>query len=178
MGEDYPSISHGNLGITGHRPHKLGGYDNFTNLCEPIKWRLDTFFKEKNPYSIVSGMALGVDQWAVEVALNIGIKVIAMIPCVGQESRWPISAQNYYARLLERIDMAHGQITYVSLGPYTIDCMHRRNMEIVNSSSEMLAVWDGTRGGTRDCVRYAQSTGLAVTVLNPRTLEFSNLEMR
>jgi uncharacterized phage-like protein YoqJ len=174
MDKDFPGI--GSLGITGHRPPKLGGYDDFTNLSGGIKIQIELFFIEKNPHHIVSGMALGVDQWAVEVALRLGIKVLALLPCEGQESPWPQIAQAYYWNLLDRIKTAGGQVTYVTFGPYTTDCMHRRNREIVDQSSEILSVWDGTRGGTRDCIRLALAFGTPVTNLNPGTLKFEKLE--
>jgi uncharacterized phage-like protein YoqJ len=92
---------------------------------------MELFFMEKNPARIVSGMALGTDQWAVEVALKLDIKVVAL--------------------------------------------MHRRNLEIVAQSSEIFAVWDGSKGGTKDCVKAAISEGLPITILDPRTMEFSKL---
>jgi uncharacterized phage-like protein YoqJ len=166
----------GALGITGHRPPKLGGYDKFTNQSEQLKFKMEIFFMEKNPAHIVSGMAQGTDQWAAEVALKLGIKVLALIPCTGHELMWPTDTQNYYRYLLREIEKAHGTVQYVSLKPYTTYCMHRRNQAIVSQSSEMLAVWDGTRGGTRDCVRLALADGLLVTVLHPWSLEFNILE--
>ncbi len=165
-----------NLGITGHRPHKLGGYNEYTNLCWPLQDKMESFFVEKNPSRIISGMALGTDQWAVATALRLGIEVTALIPCKNQEQLWPTSAQIEYWRLLKDIAASRGgEVRYVSDKPYDKWCMHNRNREIVENSSEMLAVWDGTRGGTRDCVRLAKSEGLAITILHPQTLEFSRI---
>jgi uncharacterized phage-like protein YoqJ len=165
-----------NLGITGHRPNKLGGYDPYTSLCGPLQAKMETFFSWKAPERIISGMALGTDQWAVAVALRLGIKVTALIPCKDQEKLWPASAQAEYWKLLKDIEQDGGEIRYVSERPYDKRCMHNRNQEIVINSSEMLAIWDGTRGGTRDCIRLAKLKGLLITVLNPQTLEFNQLE--
>lgn len=162
-----------NLGITGHRPHKLGGYDPTTSLCWPIQAKMNEFFLKKAPERIISGMALGTDQWAVEVALAIGIKVTALIPCLDQDRLWPQPAQTHYQMLLGRIKNAGGEIQFVSSRPYDKWCMNNRNKAIVEISSEMLGVWDGTRGGTKSCVRLAISDGIPVTILNPKTMEFS-----
>lgn len=161
-----------NLGITGHRPHKLGGYGE-EGLRWPITYKMLRFFDEKKPERIISGMALGTDQWATAAALMLGIKVLALIPCQDQERLWPEPVQAVYWTLLQQIERGGGEIRYVSDRPYDKWCMNNRNKEIVNNASEMLAVWDGTRGGTRNCVRLALADGLKVTILNPRTMEFS-----
>jgi|SRR5579864_837481 len=165
-----------NLGITSHRPSKLGGYDPDTSLCWPLTVKMTGFFQEKAPERIVSGMALGADQWATGAALMLGIKVTALIPCKGQERVWPAHAQAVYWELLSRVEAGGGEVRYVSDKPYDKWCMHNRNKEIVTASSEMLAIWDGSKGGTRDCIRLAKADGLEITVLNPQTLEFSKLE--
>lgn len=163
------------LGITGHRPHKLGGYNPISNRSAWIKFEMEKFFKQKNVERINTGMALGIDQCAAEVALNVGIKITALIPCKDQERLWPEESRLRYQQLLEKIAL-NGEVVYVSLEPYSEGCMHRRNKEIVERSTEMLAVWDGTRGGTRDCVRLALNSSLRVTVLDPNTFEFRLLE--
>jgi uncharacterized phage-like protein YoqJ len=164
------------LGVTGHRPEKLGGYDDFTNRRGGIVLRMRYFFTEKGVTTLVSGMALGTDQWAAELALDMGIKVVALIPCLNQEKMWPDQSRARYRELLDRIKNAGGQVTYVSLQEYWKGCMHRRNFEIVSSSDEILAVWDGAKGGTSDCVKIAYQEDLPVTVLNPHTLDFERRE--
>lgn len=165
------------LGITGHRPDKLGGYNDFENLRGALMLKMRDFFTEKGVTTLVSGMALGTDQWAAETALEMGIKVTAMIPCLNQDKMWPDLARTHYYGILDRIRFAQGHIIYVSLRDYEKGCMHRRNLEIVNSSDEILAVWNGSKGGTKDCVRSATQAGLPVTVLNPYTLEFESHEV-
>jgi len=165
------------LGITGHRPYKLSGYDDISNLSAPLKLKMELFFKEKSVTTLVSGMAQGVDQWAVEVALNLGIKVKALIPCINQEKLWPFLSQARYYNLLTMIEEHKGSVIYVSQEEYQKGCMHRRNLGIVNSSDELLAIWDGTKGGTQDCVRIASREGVLVTILNPYSMEFSRHEV-
>jgi len=160
------------LGITGHRPDKLGGYNDFENLRGALMLKMRDFFIEKSVTTLVSGMALGTDQWAAETALDMGIKVTALIPCLNQEKIWPTLAREHYYVLLDRIRETDGHIIYVTVGDYTKGCMHRRNLEIVNFSHEILAVWNRSKGGTKDCIRSAKQAGLPVTVLNPYDLEF------
>lgn len=163
------------LGITGHRPPKLGGYNDKTNRSQQIKFMLRKLFLQAKPVCVVSGMALGVDQWAVEVALDLGIKVLALVPCKGQESQWPASSQQHYAELLNKIEAAGGSIEYVSKEGYTPDCMQKRNQKIVDYATHMLAIWDGSWGGTGSCVRLAKQAGKSVVIVHPTTLEVSHI---
>lgn len=162
------------LGITGHRPHKLGGYNDATNKSKPIKAKLKEIFLEQKPKWVVSGMALGIDQWAAEVALELGIPVLGLIPCAGQECKWPQASQDYYNKLIERIIAAGGKIQYVSKEKYSIQCMHDRNARIVFYSHKILAVWDGSWGGTGSCVRLAKKASKPIIKLHPVTFEVTN----
>lgn len=164
------------LGITGHRPQKLGGYNDATNRSYQIKGMLRKCFLQSKPSCVVSGMALGVDQWAAEVALELGIKVLALIPCAGQDSKWPPASQTKYAELLERIVQAGGSVEYVSTQSYhpALNQMQNRNQRIVDHSTEMLAIWDRTWGGTGGCVRLAKIAGRPVTIIHPTTLEVTH----
>lgn len=161
------------IGITGHRPHKLGGYDDRTNRSRFIKPKLKEFFQKLKPSCIVSGMALGVDQWAVEIALELGIKVVGLVPCLGQESQWPPRARDKYQEMLSNIILAGGTIEYVSDLPYNaaLKQMQARNQRIVDYSTHMIAIWDRTWGGTGSCVRLAKQAGRTITAIHPTTLE-------
>jgi uncharacterized phage-like protein YoqJ len=162
------------LGITGHRPHKLGGYNDATNKSKDIKLLMKKAFVQAAPVCIVSGMALGVDQWAVEVALELGIKVLALIPCLEQDSQWPPSSKKKYAELLDRIVKAGGSVEYVTKEPYTQTCMQLRNQRIVDYSTHILAVWDRSWGGTGSCVRLGKKAGRPVTVIHPTSYEVTH----
>jgi uncharacterized phage-like protein YoqJ len=160
------------LGITGHRPWpKLGGYNDKTNKSSQIKDILKKCFLQGKPSCIVSGMALGVDQWAVEVALELGIKVVALIPCLAQDCKWPPSSRTKYVDMLVLIQAAGGTIEYVTKEPYSSTCMAARNKRIVEYSTEMLAIWDGSGGGTGSCVRLAKQAGKPITIIHPATME-------
>lgn len=71
------------VSFTGHRPDKLGGYKlpnpTYLKVCRDINWLL----KELNPEKIISGMALGVDQWAAHIAYKLGTPFVAAIPFEG-----------------------------------------------------------------------------------------------
>lgn len=141
------------VSITGHRPNKLGGYKVPNLLYNSVINGLNQAFDILNPDFVISGMALGVDQWAAELCVKRGIKFIAAIPFQGQESQWPSHAQVRYEQLVKKSHAAY----IITPGPYAAHKMHLRNQWMVNSCDVLAAVWDGTPGGTASCIEFAQA---------------------
>jgi uncharacterized phage-like protein YoqJ len=141
------------VAFTGHRPNKLGGYDlpnpTYIKVCQEIEKNL----KALNPDKVITGMALGVDQWAANIAHKLNIPFIAAVPFKDQESRWPQKSQKIYAKL---IGLA-SEVIIVSPGTYSYEKMQIRNKWMVDNCNKLIAVWDGTTGGTGNCVEYAKS---------------------
>jgi uncharacterized phage-like protein YoqJ len=153
------------VAFTGHRPDKLG---NYVPDSEPEKrvraslvGCLEALKADQPDLRAISGMALGVDQWAAEVCLSLEIPFMAAIPFEGQEKIWPWSAKQRYYKLLE---LAEARIT-VCPGDYRPYKLQKRNEWMVDNCDLLLAVWDGSPGGTANCVRYATSTGRQVQAL-------------
>lgn len=141
------------IAITGHRPNKLGNDYSFkSDLSKAIIKELQALIDKLKPECIMSGMALGIDtMWAV-LAIKNNIPLIAAIPCRGHSSQWPPQSVKLYNRLIN--DPLCTQVL-VTDSDYTPQCMQTRNEFMVDNSDELIAVWDGTPGGTGNCVRYA-----------------------
>lgn len=139
------------LAGTGHRPDKLGGYSNTQTLDHFAYYLLQHLQPEK----VISGMALGWDQSLALAAVQLGIPFIAAIPCPGQESRWPESGQQRYRALL-----GHASEQIVIATEYSPKAMMDRNRwmvdQLVGPQDYLLALWNGTSGGTKNCHDYAQ----------------------
>lgn len=134
---------------TGHRPPKLGGYS------EDVFIRLVLLAKENIPDDtslIISGMALGWDTALAQAAVEKNIPFIAAIPFLGQEKRWPQKSCTLYHNLLS---MAK-DIVYVSDPGYSPVKMQKRNEWMVDHSDKILALFDGSYGGTFNCISYAK----------------------
>ena len=149
---------------TGHRPNKLG---NEYDLCGPhtdfIKGEIFKWLSANKPEKIISGMALGVDQiWAI-CGIRKDIPVIAAIPCTKQESRWPKKSIDLYNSIL-----SYGLVEkhFVSLENYTHECMQKRNRWMVDNRDVLVAVWNGSPGGTANCVKYAREVNKQVFMIN------------
>jgi uncharacterized phage-like protein YoqJ len=152
------------VAFTGHRPDKLGGYklpnDTYIKVCRSI----DKALKELKPEKVITGMALGVDQWAAMIAYKLGIPYLAAIPFENQESNWPQKSQRTY-QLLRKLA---AEEVIVSDGSYSVDKMQTRNVWMVDNCNKLIAVWDGSAGGTSNCVKYAESIGKDIYYINPR----------
>ncbi len=152
------------VSFTGHRPNKLGGYNlpnpTYLHVCQQI----DKTLREVRPEKIITGMALGVDQWAANIAIKLGIPFIAAVPFTGQELAWPQASQKLFNRLLEK----SAEVVIVSEGGYSAFKMQIRNEWMVDRAGQVIAIWDGTKGGTGNCVEYAKSKGKEIIYINPR----------
>lgn len=135
---------------TGHRPDKLGGYSERVTgdlVRTAYEWLINN-----RPERVITGMALGWDQALGWAAVDAMIPFTAAIPFEGQESRWPKTSQEWFRDLLELAD----NVIYVSDPGYAPWKMQVRNEWMVDNSDAVLALWNGTDGGTANCVRYAQ----------------------
>lgn len=137
---------------TGHRPKKLGGYGN--DVFDRLVILAETFLRKKKPDSVISGMALGWDQAFAQAAINLGIPFTAAIPCLGQESRWPQPSKTKYHQILEQARTTH--LCFKGSWAENRGCMQVRNRWMVDNAHSVVALWDGTSGGTANCVKYAE----------------------
>lgn len=96
-------------------------------------------------------MALGVDQWAAETCVELGIPFIAALPCDMMDATWPLPSQERHRALLNKAQ----EIIVVSPGPYKPWKMQKRNEWVVDHCTRLYSVFDGSPGGTFNCLAYA-----------------------
>lgn len=139
---------------TGHRPDKLGGYNAETQMRV---LRLATrYLQEAKPALVISGMAQGWDMGLAQAAINLKIPFDAYVPFVGQEIVWPQATRLYYHELLK-----YARETFiVSPGGFTNAAMSKRNQAMVRNCTKLIALWDGSDGGTANCIAYASFCGV------------------
>jgi len=153
------------VSITGHRPSKLGKEYGFIGpYTDYIKGELFKHIDELKPSKIISGMALGVDQIWEKCGIRRGIRVVPAVPFEGQESVWPEKSKRLYKLILENSLV---EKFVVSDGGYSVSKMQTRNEWMVDNSDILIAVWDGSNGGTANCVEYAESLGKKTIRINP-----------
>jgi len=151
------------LGITGHRKINDKYYDKNDPDWINIEQRIYFKLKILVPSVLITGMALGVDQMAAKICLTLNIPFIAAVPFVGQEDRWNDASKIEYKELL----MEAQEVKIISPGGYAGWKMQTRNKWIVDNCENLLAVYDGGGGGTRNCVEYAKNLNKKIWVINP-----------
>lgn len=139
------------VSATGHRPDKLGGYSTAARVR--LTRFAESVIPSYSPTEFVSGMALGWDTACALACLSLGVPLVAAVPFEGQESRWPEESQRLFRWILSRAS----RVVVVSPGGYAAFKMQVRNQWMVDNCDRILALWDGTSGGTSNCIAYADS---------------------
>lgn len=153
---------------TGHRPDKLGGWDNVNAFRKTVDVAV-TALEEQDPLGVVSGMAAGWDLALAHAAMELDIHLLCAVPFSGQEKRWSRYWQQLYK---EAMDYAtEVRVLFepdIAVKHEVVRALHGRNIWMVeyikSKNGKILALWNGTKGGTAHCVRSAERAG--VTVIN------------
>ena len=171
------------IAITGHRPNKLGNDYNLTSpLIKAIEKKLILVVHDYQPKYMISGMALGIDTLWAELAVKLGVPLIAALPFKGQHTAWPSKSQDRYWNLLKQANQIHicdTNKTYTKfedfleadITEFTGSKMQKRNIWMVDECNLLVAVWNGTPGGTANCVNYANETRKTIRI-DPRNLTY------
>ena len=139
------------VAFTGHRPDKLGEWDPLHPCIARIRKALRDELAREWPHEAICGMALGFDTWAAETCVELGIPFTAALPCDGMEQIWPLPSQERWRALLLKAKTIH----VVSPGPYKPWKLQRRNEWMVDNCTKLIAAFDGSPGGTYNCLAYA-----------------------
>ncbi len=151
-----------NIAVTGHRDISI----NDTELYKSIIIKIIKDYKNKYPNSeiqILSGMAEGADILAAEAALELGIKLVAVLPMSkenyintfsNKETSTPVF-EKVLSKAYKVIDLSkiykscyEDNQSYVQLGVY-----------LTEHAQSIIALWNGidnnNAGGTSTVVKYA-----------------------
>lgn len=150
---------------TGHRPSAIGGYKlpnpTYNKICQEI----EKVLLDLKPDKVLSGMALGYDQYLANIARKLKIPFVAVVPFDGQDNNWIPSSKRTYQTLLKLAS----DIVVVSSGGYSAYKMQIRNQYLVDNCDILLACYNGEKsGGTANCVKYAQSVNKQIIFIDPR----------
>lgn len=145
--------------FTGHRPTKIGGYGKSelkTWVREQLTIAIIKAYHKGNK-TFISGGAIGTDQIAAEIVMELkealpDIRLIIARPFPSQSSKWPQHVQEKFNHICNNAD----KVIDVSPDPFTKEKMQIRNEWMVDNSIGVIAVWDGSGGGTGNCIKYAR----------------------
>ena len=149
--------------FTGHRPEKL-------NMSEyEVKCKLEEAIRQtiRDGYTIfISGMACGVDLWAAEIVLRLKnegypINLVCAIPFHGFEKRWEQEQIKEYDAILNQAQKIEYICSHFSKYSFQL-----RNKWMVDNSSRIITVYNGSTGGTRNTLKYAGTQEKEIIILN------------
>ena len=142
--------------FTGHRPKKLHTDEEMirkelkAKIAEAIEAGYSTF---------ISGMAFGVDLWAAEIVLDLKKdRQDLHLICA-----FPFQKKNYTAEEI-RVMNAADLVEHVS-EQYLPTGYHLRNQWMVDRSSRVIAVFNGSPGGTERTIEYAKQKGKEIVLI-------------
>lgn len=175
--------------FTGHRPDKLGGYNWSTNKNMRIMLKLLRVIEEQiqeyqnEEITFICGGALGIDQMAFHLCNKLklkyfNIKTELAIPFLKQANMWfsdaDIKRYKEHKDLADRVvyvdELEQYKFDKVPIGEYHAVKMQIRNKFMVDNADLVIAVWDKSSGGTKNCVKYAEKLGKKIIVIDPNEI--------
>lgn len=157
--------------FTGHRPHKLPYHPETGG---PAADRLQSRLKKEIILAVdqgykyfVCGGGLGIDMLAAKMVLSLKaefpfLHLSLALPCQNHTDRWTAAQKQDMNALMEQAD----KVYYVTQGPYTEGCMQKRNRYMIDISSRIIAVFNGTSGGTKLTLDYAEKSYIQIVLVD------------
>ena len=148
--------------FTGHRPEKC------RHTEQEIKSDLEKAIRaamEKGCRIFINGGQRGVDIWAAETVIRLKeagaqVSLVTASPYKGFEKHWDAE---WVARLNQVIESSD-EVHYVSEEPGR-DSFLLRDQWMVYHSNRLIAVFNGTPGGTESTIEYAKEMRREVQIL-------------
>ena len=130
-------------------------------LKENMAAQLEEMY-QKGYRHFLCGMARGADFYFAEAVLALrqahpDVTLEAALPCAGQAKKWSSDDRSRWTQLVRQCD-SHTLLQE----RYDRHCMLRRDRYMVDQSSAILAVFNGTRGGTQYTLNYAMDHRLDI----------------
>ena len=149
------------IAFTGHRPGKLR---DISAVKSHVRQFLSAQLRAHPDLLVISGGALGVDQLAAEVCVELGIPFVFVLPFPFRifTARWNPSSRAHLRHLI-----SHAVRTFVVQSTFSMSGYQRRNEVMVRHCDLLCTVWNGSSGGTANTVGYAQSVGREIHFIRP-----------
>lgn len=148
------------LADTGHRPTRLGGYNDTTrNRLEVLAHRIVRRLEPKYGYC---GGALGWDTaWGMAL-MGAGVPYCMALPCPGMGSKWYQGDRATLVVLIANADKTHYLSDHYHKGAYIM-----RDRYMVSNAEGVVSLLDPTAigSGTHQTCEYAKTLNLPVLQL-------------
>jgi len=159
--------------FTGHRPKNLGFSEDdlkYQAIKEKIKELVSSLIENENAIHFISGMALGIDLCDAQIVIDLKIDypqitLEAAVPNKNQTLKWRKEDKKAYNQILLNCDKIS-----VLQDSYTLNCYMKRNKYMVDKSDFVIAVWNGSKCGKGNTVKYAHKCNKRLYVIDPDML--------
>ncbi len=142
-----PALPGHAIAVFGHRPPELGGYDeNMTTAT--LRRQLAEIFTAKAEMhpnlTIASGLRLGAETIAAEVALETDVPFVAVLPFPNPDKLWPSASRQRFRSLTDRaFDVYTIQRKEPDSKPKAGAALARLDAWLLANATEAVVVWDG-----------------------------------
>lgn len=183
-----------NITFTGHRPNKIGGYDWNSPKNQRVMLKIHReveniiMMNDEVDFHFIFGGALGIDQMAfslVNILKNaiqkykqVNITMEIAIPFKNQPNKWfkqeDKDRYNYQMSVADKITYVDSLTDYmrtnIPVGEYNPTKLQIRNEYMVDNADLIIAIWDGSKSGTANCVNYAKKLNKEIIIINPKDI--------
>ncbi|MBQ5320650.1 MAG: DUF1273 family protein [Oscillospiraceae bacterium] len=153
--------------FSGHRPYRLPqNKEDIDNLKIKLYRAVDKAVNE-GYLTFYQGGCIGFDLLCAMAVITRKkrkketdkgeIRLIAALPFKNQAEKWSKKDKEIYEEILSYCD----EIIFLSEN-YNKGCYHIRNRYMVDNSDKLICYFDGSSGGTKYTVEYAEEKGLEI----------------
>jgi len=151
--------------FTGHRPSKLKLPES--EVCKLLECAIEQALSDGFT-TFCTGMAPGTDVIAAEIILRLRIenpklRLVCAMPCRGFGRHWKDGWSERMQNVLAQADEVE-YICYTS----SRSSYQRRNEFMVDHSSRVIALYNGTKGGTKNTIDYAHKKGVPCIIIDAK----------
>lgn len=154
------------LFVTGHRPKRLYGYDLSYSKYADLKAEMLRRILKAECTDLYTGLNLGVETLAAQLALENGIKLHIVLACRDQDLLWPSESRHLYNEILKQAD----EVVMLSSEEYTNDLFTMRQHWYVDEIKNGLVVInsDQSMAGSKayETVEYAELKEVELDILD------------
>lgn len=151
------------ISITGHRPEKL------INSESEIKKRIRAVLLDKikaGKTNIMTGLSRGVELYSGEVVLEIKkvypeVSLTVVLPYDNYEKNWNTEIKIRYQNVIKEAD----EIICIK-DKYSREALVKRNEYLIDNACELIAVYNGEKGNTKDMLSYAKKQNVPAYIIN------------
>lgn len=153
--------------FSGHRTEKLPKSEkNFIKLILDLNLEIENAISEGYD-TFIFGACYGFDLICAEQILKrkqivrhtdpSSINLIAVVPFEDQAARWKEQDRDKYFNILSKCE------DVITLNKqYKSGCYHERNRYMVDNSNKLICYYDGSGGGTKYTVEYAEKQSVQI----------------